>query len=268
MNRRFVAVSVAILLAIAGALLVINYVRGADARAIEAQQPVKVYVAEKLIPAGTALKDAQRTELLAESRVAAAALPAGALKDINPDNNSLLALSDIQPGEFLMAARFGSRPVGEKAIEVPAGMLAMSVQLSDPARVGKFVTPGSNIAIYATHGMKAVGDDPATKALNDLGLKGTTVLLDSVQVIAMGDTPLASPKKAAGEAAPQDQAPGFLVTLAVTPEQALRLAHGINNYTLYAGLRGPDVKVDKNGHTDDAQVFDYDMTDLLKRVQQ
>ena len=38
--------------------------------------------------------------------------------------------------------------------------------------------------------------------------------------------------------------PGFLVTLEVTPEQATRLVHGINNYTLYAGLRGSEVKVD------------------------
>ena len=38
-------------------------------------------------------------------------------------------------------------------------------------------------------------------------------------------------------------APGFLVTLEVTPEQATRLVHGINNYTLYAGLRGSEVKV-------------------------
>ena len=38
--------------------------------------------------------------------------------------------------------------------------------------------------------------------------------------------------------------PSFLVTLEVTPEQATRLVHGINNYTLYAGLRGSEVKVD------------------------
>lgn len=267
MNRRFVAVLVAILLAIAGSVLVINYVRGADARAIASQQPVKVYVAEKLVPAGTTLKDAQRTELIVETRVAADARPAGALQDITPDNNALLALSDVQPGEFVMAARFGTRPVGEKAIEVPAGMLAMSVQLSDPARIGKFVTPGSDIAIYATHGMKLIGEDDATKAFNELSLKGTTVLIDKVQVIAMGDTPLAAPKKAEGEDA-AEQAPSFLVTVAVTPDQSIRLAHGINEYTLYAGLRGPDVKVNPDGHTDDMQIFDYDISALLKQVRQ
>ncbi|ADU47048.1 Flp pilus assembly protein CpaB [Intrasporangium calvum] len=265
MNRRLVAVLLAVLLAIAGALLVVNYVRGADARAIADQQPAKVYLAEKLIPAGTTLKDAQRTELIVETRVATVARPQGALDDINPENSALLALSDIQPGEFVMASRFGTRPVGEKAIEVPAGMLAMSVELSDPARIGKFVTPGSDIAIFATHGMKLIGEDDATKAFNELNLKGTTVLLDKVQVIAMGDTPLAAPKKAeAGKA--DEQTPSFLVTVAVTPEQSLRLAHGINEYTLYAGLRGSDVKIPADGHTDDSDIFSYDMRQLLKQV--
>lgn len=268
MNRRFVAVLVAVLLAIAGAALVINYVRGADARAIAAQQPVRVYVAEQPIPAGTTLKDAQRTQLVVESRVAADALPVGALQEINADNNALLALSDIQPGEFIMAARFGTRPLGEKAIEVPSGMLAMSVELSDPARIGKFVTPGSDIAIYATHAMKLIGNSDDIKAFNDLGLNGTTVLLDEVQVIAMGNTPLAAPKKAETEDAAATQAPSFLVTVAVTPEQSLRLAHGINQYTLYAGLRGPDVKVPPTGHTDDMQIFDYDVNALLKQAGQ
>lgn len=264
MNRRLIVILSAVLLALLGAALVINYVRSADARAIASQQPVKVYVAEKLIPVGTTLKDAQRTQLIAETHVAAQALPKGALQDINPENNTLLALSDIQPGEFLMSARFGNTPVGEKAIEVPPGMLAVSLQLSDPARVGKFVTPGSHIAILATHTIKAVGTDPEVKALNDLALTGTSPLLPDVQVIAMGDTPLAAPNQ---DSKDQAKTPGFLVTVAVSPDDAVRLVHGINNYTLYAGLRGPDVKMDANTQANDATLFKFDPKALLKEVQ-
>lgn len=268
MNRRVIAVLVAVVLAVLGGALVINYVRSADARAIAAQQPVKVYVAQKLIPAGTMLKDAERTELFAETRVAASALPAGALQDVTPENSSFLALSDIQPGEFLMSARFGDTPVGEKAIEVPSGMLAMSMELSDPARVGKFVTPGSHIAVYATHKIKLFGTDEKVKAFNDLDVKGTTVLLPDVQVIGMGDTPLAAPQQAAkAEGDQQNAAPGFLVTLAVSPEDAPRVAHAINDYTLYAALRGPDVKVDAKSGTDDVTVFNNDLSEILKKVQ-
>ena len=37
---------------------------------------------------------------------------------------------------------------------------------------------------------------------------------------------------------------GFLVTVAVKPADAAILIHGINNRTLYAALRGSDVKID------------------------
>ncbi len=255
MNRRVVAVLVAVLLAIGGAALVINYAKNADARAIADNQPARVYVARQTIPAGTTLKDAQRKDLITETNVAAMAVPAGALKEIGPDNNSLLALSDVRAGEFLMTARFGATPVGVKAIEVPPGMLAISVQLSDPARVGKFVTPGSHIAIYATYKIKALGNDAKSKAINDQDVKGTQVLLSDVLVIGMGDSALAAPKPVEGSDQNKNAEPGFLVTLAVKPEDAARLVHGVNNYTLYAGLRGADVKVDPKSQTNDLTIF-------------
>ena len=177
MKRRVIAIVAAVALAIAGAGLILGYVKGADSRALAGAQPVYVYVADKMVPAGTTLKDAQRTELISRTKVAEGARPAGAIDWVGPDNNALLALSDVQPGEFLMEARFGTTPIGEKAIEVPAGKVAMSVELSDPARVGEFVTPGSHIAIYATHKIKLVGDDKTSKEINDLDLSGTSVLL-------------------------------------------------------------------------------------------
>lgn len=266
MNRRVIAVITAVLLAVVGAALVINYVRGADQRAVAAAQPVPVYVAEQVIPAGTTLKDALRKELVTATNVAASARPTGALEEIGPDNNALLALSDVQAGEFLMTDRFGTTPKGEKAIQVPSGMIAMSVQLSDPARVGKFVTPGSHIAIYATHKLKAVGTDDESKQLNDLDLQGTSVLLPDVQVIAMGTTALSAPEPKPQEGEEQP-APGFLVTLAVEPEDAPRLAHGITEYSLYAGLRGADVKIDEDAHANDITVFPLDAGDVMGEVQ-
>ncbi len=259
MNRRILAIVVAVVLAVGGAALVVTYAKNADARALASQEPTTVWVAQKLIPSGTTLKDAQRTELIAETQVAARALPIGALQTIDADNNALLALSDIQPGEFLIGSRFGATPIGEKAIEVPSGKLAVSVELTDSARVGKFVTPGTHIAIYSSYKIKAIGDDPRSKVINDSDVNGTGVLLDDVQVIGVGDAALAAPKQAVaadGSATPAPTtAPSFLVTVAVTPEQATRLIHGINEYKLYAGLRGSDVKVDPKGQTNDLTIF-------------
>lgn len=270
MNRRLIAVLVAVLLAVTGAALVINYVRGADQRAVADAQPVPVYVAEQLVPAGTTLKDALRSELITETTVAAAAFPVGALEEIGADNNALLALSDVHAGEFLMTDRFGTTPTGEKAIEVPPGMVAMSVELSDPARVGEFVTPGSHLAIYATHKIKLVGGSDEAKEFNDLDVQGTSVLLPDVKVIAMGDTALSAPQPTENEdeeQAQQESAPSFLVTVAVDPKDAPRLAHGITEYTLYAGLRGSDVKITDDSHANDMTVFPEDVTDLVSEVQ-
>ncbi|MDN5795022.1 MAG: RcpC/CpaB family pilus assembly protein [Intrasporangium sp.] len=259
MNRRIVAVIVAAILAVSGGALVLVYARNADNRAIAAAQPETVWVADKLIPAGTTLKDAERTELITKTRVAGAALPAGALQSIDADNNALLALSDVQPGEYLLSARFGSQPVGTKAIEVPSGMLAVSVQLKDPARVGKFVTPGSHIAIYSSYQIKAIGQDAKSKAINEADLQGTSVLLDDVLVIGMGDSPLSAPSRSQTrdpkEAETASDAPSFLVTVAVKPDQATRLIHGINEYELYAALRGSDVKLDAKAQVNDMTIF-------------
>ena len=151
MGRRILAIAAATVIALIGAVLVLIYARGADARAVEAASPQTVYVSSATVPAGTSLKEAVRLELITQTKTAAAAVPAGALTSVNDSNSALLALKDIPPGQYILEASFGETPVGEKAIQVPAGRLAVSVQLSDPARVGNFVTPGSFLTIFATH---------------------------------------------------------------------------------------------------------------------
>ena len=56
-------------------------------------------------------------------------------------------------------------------------------------------------------------------------------------------------------AAATNATPQFLVTVEVTPEDATKLIHGVNNYTLYAGLRGPELKVDPRLTTTDQTIL-------------
>ena len=260
MGRRVIAVFAAAVIALLGVVSVLLYARGADARAVEANQPSVVYVSKALIPSATTLKDAVRGGLLVKTTVPAKGLPAGALTQVTDANNNLLALTDIAPGEYVLESRFGTTPVGTKAIEVPAGMVAVSVQLTDPARVGSFVTPGTRIAIFDSYKIKAIGDDAKSKALNDADVNGTSVLLDDVLVIAMGDAALNPGSQAApsqGDAKKeQAAAPSFLVTVAVTPTNAARLIHGINNGQLYAALRSADLKMGTTPRVDDLNIFD------------
>jgi pilus assembly protein CpaB len=263
MGRRFLAIIVAAVVALVGVVSVMLYVRGADARAVSAQQPTLVYIAKKVVPAGTTLKDATRGGLIAQTTVAAKGAPDGALGKVTDANSSLLALSDIQAGEFVTSARFGVTPVGTKAIEVPGGMVAVSVELSDPARVGTFVTPGTHIAIFDSYKIKAIGDDSKSKAINEADVHGTSLLLSDVLVIGMGQTALNPGNANATAAAAKEDgkadgstAPSFLVTVGVTPADAAKLVHGINNGNLYAALRGSDLKMDKVPIVTDLNLFD------------
>ena len=50
MGRRIVAIFAAALVALLGVIAVLLYARGADSRAIAAQQPTNVYVVKSLVP--------------------------------------------------------------------------------------------------------------------------------------------------------------------------------------------------------------------------
>jgi pilus assembly protein CpaB len=255
MGRRVLAILAATVIALVGAVLVLLYARGADERAIADASPTTVFVSAETIPAGTSIRDAVRQEQLTETQAAAQSVPTGALTTVDDTNSSLVALTDIPPGQYVLESSFGDTPVGEKALQVAAGKLAVSVELSDPARVGQFVTPGSYLTIFMTYKLKDLSPTEEAQVFNEQDIKGTSVLLENAKVIAMGETSLTPAQTSQGDDQQNDQqnseVQSFLVTLEVSPEQAARLVHGINNYELYAGLRGSDVKIDNDlGVTD------------------
>lgn len=248
MNRRVMAVLAAVVVGLIGVVAVMVYANGADSRAVAGQSPKTVFIAAKLVPAGTTASDAVAQGLIEPTQVAAKGLPVGALSTVDEATGKLLALTDIAPGEFVVASRFGTTPLGQKAIQVPGGQVAISVSLADPARVGAFVTPGSRIVIYDTY-VPAAG----AKGLADAG-KETRVLLDDVLVIAMGSTSL-TPSAADGQAAPAAGGAGVLVTVALPPNTAAKLVHGIQTGTLYAALRGTDTKTNLGQVVTNATLF-------------
>jgi pilus assembly protein CpaB len=256
MGRRILAIVIAAVLALVGGVMVLLYAHNADTRAVAAATPKTVYTSSLQIPAGTSIRDALRLQMLTETQIPANGVPAGALTTVTDENASLLALTDIPQGQYVLAASFGDTPVGQKLIQVPTGKLAVSVALSDPARVGSFVTPGSFLTIFATHPDVAAKGGTGT----DAGM-ATSVLLDNVQVIGIGGTPLqggaiqTAPAEGDTTATDQPQGASFLVTLAVTPEQATKLVHAVNQYTLYSALRGSEVKVNPKLETTDTNVF-------------
>lgn len=247
MGRRVLVVLAAVMVALVGVVAVVLYANGADSRAVADQRPQTVFMAAKLVPAGTSAAEAVATGLIVPTQVAAKGIPVGALSTVDDATGKLLAMTDIAPGEFVVASRFGTTPLGQKAIQVPDGQIAISLTLSDPARVGEFVSPGSHIVIYDTYA------PVAGAAAGAAGGKETRVLLDDVLVIAMGSATLTP--QAGGEAQAQPAAAGALVTIALPPETAVKLVHGIQTGTLYAGLRGTDTKTNLAQIVSDATLF-------------
>jgi pilus assembly protein CpaB len=244
MGRRVMAVLAAMLVALVGVGAVMLYASGADARAVADQRPQSVYVAQGLVPAGTSAADAVARGLMVPTQIAAKGVPAGALTTVDAATGKLVALTDIAAGEFVTASRFGTTPTGSKALQVPDGQVAISVALSDPGRVGTFVTPGSHIVIYDTY------QPPAGPASAAAATRQTRVLLDDALVIAVGSTSLTPTANPNGQAAA-----GALVTVALAPDAAAKLVHGIQTGTLYAGLRGTNTQANLAQIISDATLF-------------
>jgi pilus assembly protein CpaB len=247
MGRRVIPVLIAMLVGLIGVAAVLLYANGADSRAVADQRPQSVFMARERVPSGTTAADAVAKGLLVPTQIAAKGVPAGALTKIDAANGKLVALTDIAVGEFVVASRFGTTPTGQRAIQVPDGQVAISVSLSDPGRVGTFVTPGSRIVIYDTYVPAATAKATAS------GAKETRVLLDDALVIAVGSTSLTPVANVEGQA--QAPAANMLVTVALPPGTAAKLVHGIQTGTLYAGLRGTDAKADSGQIISDSTLF-------------
>jgi pilus assembly protein CpaB len=246
MGRRVMAVMAALAVGLIGVGAVLLYARGADARAVAGQRPQSVFIAQDLVPAGTSAADAVATGLMAPVQIAAKGIPAGAMAKVDAATGKLVARTDIAQGDFVLASRFGTTPSGQRAIQVPAGQVAISVDLSVPGRVGTFVTPGSHIVIYDTYTPVAAKGAAA-------GLEVTRVLLADVLVIAMGTTSLSPVPE--GEGKPPASSSEALVTVAVPPGTAPKLVHAIATGKLYAALRGSDTKADVGDVISNANLF-------------
>src|SRR3954462_7062781 len=103
MRRRLLAASAALVLFVVGALVLVAYVRGADARALAGAQPVQGLGVGQLVPAGT--PGSGLAELVRTDTVPAKAAVEGRVTDLAA-LAGLVATTDLEPGEQLLASRF------------------------------------------------------------------------------------------------------------------------------------------------------------------
>ena len=226
MRRRLLAAFAALVLALAGAVVLVAYVRGADARAAAGMQTVPVLVVQRLVPEGTPadqLADEVDTELVP----AKTAVP-GRVADL-ADLAGKVATVDLQPGEQLLAGRFAF-PDDLRApgtVDVPAGDQEVSVLLDPQRAVGGRLAAGDEVGVYLSM------TDPTASTHGVLhGVLVTQVQGAPAPPSDGTDTQTAS----AGSAAPTGS---LMVTLAVSARDAEEIVFGAEHGTLWLSLE-PD----------------------------
>ncbi len=232
MRRRLLAAFAALVLLVAGTLVLLAYVRGADARALAGTRTVEVLVVNELIPQGTPgseLADLVRTEVLP----AKAALQ-GRVTDLSSLAGRVSTV-DLQPGEQLLASRFESPDDRQAAgtVAVPEGLQEVSVLLAPERAVGGRLAAGDTVGVLVSLKFED-GTSASHAVLHD-------VLVTQVQG---APTPAGSDGEAetasAGAAAPSAS---LMITLAVSAAQAEAVVFGIEHGALWLTLEpdGADV---------------------------
>jgi len=226
---------VAIVIAATGSFLVYLYASKADARAVQGQHPVAVLVARGNIPAGMTGTAAQTGGLIVKKTIARADAVSTALA---PDNltsiNGKVALSNIYPGEQILTVQFGAVGQTTGGLTLPHGLLAVSVQLTDPARVAGFVRPQSTVAVFVT---------TTQRSGTGAGASSTKLLIDRALVVAVGTSVGDSPNGTASKAVAAGDQAQMAMTLALSQTDVQRLIFAMQQGSLYFALLSPDSTV-------------------------
>ena len=231
MDRRRVLLVVATIIAALGTLMVVLYVQSADKRADEKFEAVKVLKVVKQINVGETVAQAQAAAKIEESTVGQGERLPDALNSLTSISDQI-AKTNIYPGEQIVASKFGTTQATSNTLTIPDGNIAVSINLTDTARVAGFVNPGDKVAIF----------------MNSTGGAGlgsfTRLLLPEVEVIAVGTTTVV-PRTTTDASGAQttEQLPRTLFTLGVTQAQAQKILFASGSGDLAFAKIGKDAKL-------------------------
>ena len=243
--RRVGLLLVAVVLAVFGTGLVYAYASGAESRALAGQQPVEVLVVVGSVPAQMSAAEAVEQGLLEVRSLPRRAVPEGGVSQVE-ELEGRVAASELFAGEVVLPGRFVD-PSVSGALSIPAGMLAVSVELTDPGRVAGFVVPGSEVAIFDTFDLPK---DPGAVEVE----QATRLLLPRVKVLAAGPTSVRTAAAQPKQEAPVEETPvaTSVLTVAVDQAGAEKLVHATQTGAVSFGLltsnstTGPSAGVDNS----------------------
>ena len=115
-------------------------------------------------------------------------------------------LQPVSAGQILFSANLVEKMPQIGPLTIPQGLMAVTVELSDPARVAPFLRPGAEVAVFNTVELDATRSGLTTST--------TKIVLDRVLVVGVGST-TTNPTQEQNQSGEQS-IPVALVTLAVT----------------------------------------------------
>jgi Flp pilus assembly protein CpaB len=218
MKTRIIGAILALVLAVAGAFVLITYVRGADARAAEGAELADVYIVQKDVPKGTsgdAIGEFVKLDQMPQRNIAE-----DAVTDL-AELTGLVADADLLPGEQLLSARFIDplELAARGEVPVPAGMQEVSFALPTQRVVGGQVKAGSTVGVLVTK-----TDTSADGAVGT----GTSFELDRVLVTRVEIGTSVSSESESSNASRTGEA--VMVTVAVSTRDAERLVWSLEGY--------------------------------------
>lgn len=250
MNKKLVGVIAAVVMAIVGTGVLVLYVQGAEDRALEGEELVRVLTATAPIPAGTSA--AQLEELVEEEDVPVKVAPEGVVSDL-VSVSGLVTAVELVPGEVLLANRFveaGNVQARSGSVEVPEGLLEVTIAMSQEQFIGGVPVPGRTVALIA------LGDrddfifqpndplaqpviDPTTGQPTTDQYKVSKIIIQQALVTNVQGNPLPVQTAEAVADPTQRVAPAegsLLVTLAMEGPDAERLIYARDAQSLNADL--------------------------------
>jgi pilus assembly protein CpaB len=245
MDRRRLLLILAVFVAIIGTALVFLYVQGADNRAQDQVANIQVLRATQDVAAGEKYDDA-----LAAGKISLQEVP----KNVATGNvgyqtstetlKGKVASVPIFTGQVIVSSQFGNTLAATTSpLGIPKGMIAISVNLTDPDRVAGNIQNGSDVAIFVTGELKSSAATGA--ATTDSGVQSTRLLLPKVTVLNVGSPqpPTTSTTTANDGTQTTEQLPRTLLTIAVTQKEAQKVILASKALDLTFGLLTPSSNV-------------------------
>jgi pilus assembly protein CpaB len=248
MKRRLLAIALALLLAATGTGAVLAYVSVATTRAMTGLKAVSVLVAQREIPSGTSAAAAIQDGALRDETLPARSLPSDALGSITVALGSLVMSFDVKPGQVLLRPMLVPAAQTSGGLEIPSGMVAVTIPLCLPEAVAGYVQAGSQVAVFDTVSSKSMssqescsqsGQSQQTQASGDVQ---TRVVLPRVQVLAVGQAGSGQGRGGqggSGTGAGNQPQGSVLLTLAVNQANAERVIRLTETGLPYLALLTP-----------------------------